>query len=271
MIILFLLAFIGLIVSALVHFSTFAGIDPQQSLPYVWLLHIGIFVVAIPAAAVQGLLPRDPGGKFKPFAFAPKWMQQLTTAAFIYMFINFLTFAVVMHSGSPYRENGQYLLRDHGKVVRQITEQEYHRYRAWEVRGFSGHWMAFYSLAMTMLASAIVYRSTTTNSGLSATNFGPGRTGRPIWVHTILVVLFQMIGFFFLPISFMIAISRFNLRVGCFVPFLVFASAWFGLFVSLKLLKTNFPATCPKCGGRAFWVSNRGGNYRCADCGWAGG
>jgi hypothetical protein len=271
MIILCFLAFIGLVLSAAAHFSTFFRIDPQQSFPYIWLLHIGIFVVFIPAAAVQGMLPRNSSGKLQPFAFAPKWMQVLTIGAFIYMFVNFITFAIMMPSGSPYKENGQYVLREHGKLLRPITEQEYHRYRAYEVRGFSGHWMGFYAMAMTMLASAIVYRKSVADSGLSPTNLDPGRTGRPLWVHTVFAVLLQIVGFFFLPAIYIIALTKFDLHIGCCGAVLWLATPWPGLAVSLYLLRNKLPGTCPKCGGRAFWVSSRTGHYRCADCGLAGG
>jgi hypothetical protein len=35
--------------------------------------------------------------------------------------------------------------------MRNITEQEYHHYKAATIRGFSGHWVAFYGLAAAVL------------------------------------------------------------------------------------------------------------------------
>jgi hypothetical protein len=269
--IIFYLALVGLLLSAAAHFSTYMGIDPQERFPYIWLLHIGIFIVWLPAVAVQGMLPRDEKGRFKPFQFAPRWMQLLTGVAFVYALVNFAVFIFLISSGSPYKENGQYVLKDHGKLVRQITEQEYHQYRAYEVRGFSGHWMIFYLAAMTMLASGMAFRRMATNSGLSATITDDGRKHTSLWVRTIFAVIVQAIGFFFGPAIFITCLIAFRLKIGCCGSVLWLATPWPGLSIARYLLAHKLPAVCPMCGGRAYWVSSRGSHYRCADCGWTGG
>lgn len=53
--------------------------------------------------------------------------------------------------GSPEIQDGQYILQNHGKLIRTITEQEYHHYKANEVRGFSGHWLIFYGFSAALL------------------------------------------------------------------------------------------------------------------------
>ena len=40
-------------------------------------------------------------------------------------------------------------LNDHGKVVRELTKQEYQHLQTLEVRGFSGHWILFSILPVT--------------------------------------------------------------------------------------------------------------------------
>jgi len=110
-------------------------IDLLESFPHIWLLHIGVFVVFLPAIAVQGMLPHNDNDKAERFQFAPKWMQFLTKAAFVYALVNFVVFIFLVRSGNPYKENGAYVLRNHGKLIRQITEQEYHQYRMYIVRG----------------------------------------------------------------------------------------------------------------------------------------
>ena len=52
-------------------------------------------------------------------------------------------FFVQSHGGGPEVRDGQYLLTSHGAVLRVLTEEQYHWYRALVVRGFSGHWMLF--------------------------------------------------------------------------------------------------------------------------------
>jgi len=61
----------------------------------------------------------------------------------MYLVINFVVFIALMGSGSPEFSGGKFYLSNHGHVIREITESEFHRYEAYEVRGFSGHWMFF--------------------------------------------------------------------------------------------------------------------------------
>lgn len=61
----------------------------------------------------------------------------------IYASINFQLFWGSMEGGSPTFDNGSYYLHNHGTKIRDLTEYEYLRFQAYEVRGFSGHWMIF--------------------------------------------------------------------------------------------------------------------------------
>ena len=58
---------------------------------------------------------------------------------------------MVLTQGVPDIWEGQYVLHNHGTLIRNITEQEYTAYKAAEVRGFSGHWLAFYGIATALL------------------------------------------------------------------------------------------------------------------------
>lgn len=150
------IALLGLVLSVIVHLSTFFGIDPQEIFPPIWLLHLGIFVVFIPGIIANKR--RDSSSKKSlsdQFPYAPRWMIAMTVCLFAYAIINFATFFFLMHEGQPTREeDGTFAIKNHGRFVRNISEQEYHRYRGYEVRGFSGHWMLFYSAAAMMLVSA---------------------------------------------------------------------------------------------------------------------
>ena len=41
---------------------------------------------------------------------------------------------------------GQYLLTMHGRVIKRLTEEEYHSQRAYELRMFSGCWLILFLL-----------------------------------------------------------------------------------------------------------------------------
>jgi len=79
----------------------------------------------------------------KMLAFVPRPLRVACVATFIYAFINFALFMVLMEGGSPSVKNGSYYLHSHGRKIRDITKDDYQRFLAYEVRGFSGHWMIF--------------------------------------------------------------------------------------------------------------------------------
>ncbi len=161
---LFWVAVLGWTLGLIVHILSLADIDVTERIPFVWILHLGIFVVWIPAILVlrknedlrklqkSGLLTRmNPFGFFKIiFKNVPRWLIVIAIVGFFYAIINFMLF-VATQRGVPDIQNGQYVLQSHGTLIKTLTEQEYHHFKANEVRGFSGHWIAFYGIAMAVL------------------------------------------------------------------------------------------------------------------------
>ena len=74
----------------------------------------------------------------------PAWSWPLIYAAGIYAALNFALFNYNSEGGSPDIRDGHYVLHDHGKIIRELSEDEYHIQKAYVARGFSGHWMLFY-------------------------------------------------------------------------------------------------------------------------------
>lgn len=134
----------GFCLALIVHTLTFAHIDVMEVFPSVWLLHIGIFVVFVPLVfSARRLSGANP--KYRDFrSLFPEWANTLITVVFIYAIVNFVVFMFLSHGGVPAIRDGQFILHSHGKLVRVLTEQEYHVQRAYVVRGFSGHWLVFY-------------------------------------------------------------------------------------------------------------------------------
>jgi hypothetical protein len=132
-----LLAAIGLVLSIIAHTAALFG-QPQPFGPITWGLHIGIFVVWLPVVLVSNRLVAD--FKRKDYWQAalrgcPAWMKWMTGVFFVYAFVNFFLFMLV---APP---------RGKGGGVNAPPEV---------FRGFSGHWMAFYSAAVAILYSAIM-------------------------------------------------------------------------------------------------------------------
>ena len=139
-------AFTGFFISLIVHLTTFFGIDPAKHVPWVWVLHLGIIIVFIPMLLVQGLMPKkDFWSKF--LATMPRWVRYTVKAFFAYAIVNFALFFFLSKGGVPDVRDGKYVLHNHGNVIRELTEDEYHLQNAYVVRGFSGHWMIFYLIA----------------------------------------------------------------------------------------------------------------------------
>jgi len=103
----------------------------------VWALHIGIFVVWLPAVLVSTQMTRYANRKdFWKVAVAgcPLWMRRAGYALFGYAILNFIVFMATTGS-QPKQPVG-----DAPPSV---------------VRGFSGHWMVFYGAAFAILYSRI--------------------------------------------------------------------------------------------------------------------
>lgn len=129
-----LLSALGLLLSLAAHIGALLGLDiPPEAMG----LHMGIFVVWIPAVIMaNSSLTKNAARKdyWKiVLRGAPTWMRYMTFGFFIYAFVNFIVFIAL---GPASRGGG-------GDTPPSV------------IRGFSGHWMAFYSAAFSILYSAI--------------------------------------------------------------------------------------------------------------------
>lgn len=127
------LSAIGLVVSLWVHLGAVTG---QRVVPeaFFWILHVGIFVVWFPAVFLAqrlvGNLNRRDLWKVV-LKDSTDWMRYMVYGFFAYAIANFLFFITKAPSG--------------GSGANPPAE-------VW--RGFSGHWMAFYSAALAIHYSA---------------------------------------------------------------------------------------------------------------------
>lgn len=85
----------------------------------------------------------------KLLGLAPRPLRIACGVVATYALINFVLFMALMEGGSPSTKDGKYYLHNHGRMIRELTKGEYQRFRAYEVRGFSGHWMMFSIVPMT--------------------------------------------------------------------------------------------------------------------------
>ncbi len=122
------LAGIGFIVSLVAHIASISGISvfPQEP----WFLHVGIFVVWLPAVLfMQALSKEFPQKQVWKAALrgCPRYMQYVLYGLFVYAFLNFAFFAAAAPNHSPSSST--------------------------TIQGFSGHWLVFYYAAFAILYS----------------------------------------------------------------------------------------------------------------------
>jgi hypothetical protein len=121
-------ACLGFVVSLAVHLTSVFGVSLFPREP--WFLHIGIFVVWLPAILCSQALTKEfPQSQTWKAALrgCPKAMQYGLYGVVAYAFLNFALFLV--------------------------TTAEDSRSSAAMIRGFSGHWLVFYYAAFAILFS----------------------------------------------------------------------------------------------------------------------
>ena len=160
----FFIAVVAFFLGLIVHIFSVAGIDVKENISFIWVLHLGIFPVwgfvmfllmkKKEFSSLQqsgGLAALNPFTLFRIcFRDTPRWMIILIICCFIYAVINFVLYIISGPASVDIRD-GQYTLESNGKVIAILTEARYHYHRANQLRGFSGHWIAFYGAAIAIL------------------------------------------------------------------------------------------------------------------------
>lgn len=141
------LSIVGFVLSALVHFSTIAGVNTFLSSNYIFALHFGVFIPFF--ASILSISAQYPNlNKIELnkvfFNQVPKPITALIMLTFIYTCINFLYSMSHLTEGSPNIRDGLYILEKDGSYIRDITFEQYQTLERMIFRGFSGHWLFFY-------------------------------------------------------------------------------------------------------------------------------
>jgi len=145
------LALGGFLLALASHIAALWGVDVQSQVSAVWLLHLGVFIVFIPM--VFQLRSSDlKSDRFAVFRGLPGWAGAATALLMAYVFLNFFLAFPGATDGSPAVQNGAFVLQQKGRLVREISEAEYHARQATILRGFSGHWLLFYFVSFTHFA-----------------------------------------------------------------------------------------------------------------------
>ncbi|MBD0851921.1 hypothetical protein [Maribacter arenosus] len=154
----FVFSSIGLTISIVVHVLTIFGVIVQDYFSGVWLLQAfgigitGITIILSRTHEYQAKKTTDEktlGSWDTIFDGIPKSYIGLLIFSAVYAFFNIII-SLNYFEGSASLENGQYVLTDHGRIIRALTKSEYNSYRISDLRTFSSGWVALYGLAFLM-------------------------------------------------------------------------------------------------------------------------
>ncbi len=155
-----LISFVLLVISLCVHIITFWNINLEERFPYIFLLHVGIFVLIAPVLLLQKIEEKQEDEKIislqngfnetkvkKENLNEKSSIPKLLIIAYVlvgfYAVLNFMIFGFGAE-GNPMIKGDKYVLDNHGHIVRELSKDEYDIASAQSLRGFSGHWIVFY-------------------------------------------------------------------------------------------------------------------------------
>ena|SRR5579871_3116972 len=128
----------GALVGLSIFVASFFGLTMSKLGAKAFVLHIGIFVLAIPLIFIERSRGVD------TYRGKPRWAVRSIQISFFLFVSVFFTFLALSHAAMPDVVNGEYVLNSHGKIVGYISEKEYLLLKGWELRLFASGWMGFY-------------------------------------------------------------------------------------------------------------------------------
>ena len=135
----------GLLASSSAFIGSFLGLTLDKLGKWILVLHGGVFLLALPMVAIEYPAKQANTLFWKDFECGkPRWIRLAIIATFILFAVIFILFALLNHVSSPEIQDGQYVLNNHGNIIRVLSEREYLRLKGWELRTFAAGWICFY-------------------------------------------------------------------------------------------------------------------------------
>lgn len=135
----------GLAAAIIAYVGSFAGTTMDDMFRWAILLHIGVFVLLLPMYAVEYSSIKN--SKFfwdGLWQGLPRWVVRSIQPLGLFFIVHFVLFLVQSHAASPEIKDGEYVLNNHGQIVKVLTRSEYLTLKGSELRIFATGWMFFY-------------------------------------------------------------------------------------------------------------------------------
>lgn len=137
-------ALTGFFLALTAHIAAWCGVAVSEHVPFIWVLHVGVFVVFIPMVlAMNKTLGSRPSFQQIRAGF-PAWVVVAGIGLLAWTMFNFMLSMSGLEGEPGLSESGRYVLSRRGQLIREINFDEFTRLKALQVRAFSGHWLLFY-------------------------------------------------------------------------------------------------------------------------------
>jgi len=129
-------AALGLIVSIYIFIASLYGLTLDKLGGRALLLHLWIFALAVPYAVVERTKTNDQQFScgVAPYQGRPIWVKRSMGIFFAFFITFFLIFLNQGHGASLDVIDGDYVLNNHGTIVRYLFANEYFQMKASELR-----------------------------------------------------------------------------------------------------------------------------------------
>lgn len=135
----------GLAASVVTYIESYVGTTMDTLSRSAILLHLGVFVLILTMYARDHSAVKDRTFFWKGFSQGrPKWVVPTIKLLGLFFVVHFVLFLVQSHAASPEIRGGQYVLNNHGRIVKVLTQSEYISIKGAELRLFATGWMFFY-------------------------------------------------------------------------------------------------------------------------------
>lgn len=131
----------GLLTAIAIYLVSFLGATMDRIAGQAIALHVGVFVILLSTFATQYEdRPFWRGYRIKP----PRLVAQIMTALGVFFALHFVLFLLQSHGAAPAIKDGEYILNNHGHIIGVISQVEFIKLKAAELRLFATLWMFFY-------------------------------------------------------------------------------------------------------------------------------
>jgi hypothetical protein len=135
----------GLAISVVIYIASYFGSTMDTLWHWALLLHLGIFVLVLPMFALEYSSIKNSVFFWKGFKEGrPAWTVSAITAGGIVFIFHFVFFLIQSHGASPQIKDGDYVLDDHGQIIKLLAYGQYLFLKGAELRIFATGWIFFY-------------------------------------------------------------------------------------------------------------------------------